>query len=236
MEKEKFEQLITQSLKKLPYHFLNKMANVAIIIQEKPTEFQKEKSGYSCGRCLLGLYEGVPQIKRGYYNRAVPDKITFFQNNIEKTAANNEERIKQIIEETIWHEIGHHFGLDEKEIQERIQRKKPFVEKKMISLEDFKQLDLRIATILKAEKLEGTDKLLVLEIDLGEEKRQLIAGIAQQYPPESLIGKKIVVVANLEPKEIKGKLSQGMLLAVDSNKGPVLLTPEGEVPPGSKIK
>jgi len=236
MDKIKFEELISQSLKKIPYHFLNRMGNLAIVSQDEPTDFQKEKSGYSSGGCLLGLYEGVPQIKRGYYNRAAPDKITLFQKNIERAADNNEERINQIIEETVWHEIGHHFGLNEDEIRKRIQLKKPFTEKKMINYKDFEQLDLRIAKILKAEKFEGTDKLLVLEIDLGEEKRQLIAGIAQEYLPESLIGKKIVVVANLEPKEIKGKLSQGMLLAVDSSQGPVLLVPEGEVPPGSKIK
>ena len=106
----------------------------------------------------------------------------------------------------------------------------------MINFKEFEQLDLRIAKILKAEKLEGTDKLLVLEIDLGEEKRQIIAGIGHQYKPELLINKKIVVVANLEPREIKGKLSQGMLLAVDTSQGPVLLIPEGEVLPGSKVK
>jgi len=236
MDKIKFVELISQSLKKIPYHFLNRMGNLAIVSQDEPTDFQKEKSGYSSGGCLLGLYEGVPQIKRGYYNKATPDKITLFQKNIERAADNNEERMKQIIEETVWHEIGHHFGLNEDEIRKRIQSKKPFTEKKMINYKDFEQLDLRIAKILKAEKFEGTDKLLVLEVDLGEEKRQLIAGIAQEYLPESLIGKKIVVVANLEPKEIKGKLSQGMLLAVDSSQGPVLLVPEGEVSPGSKIK
>jgi len=236
MNKIQFEELISQALKKIPYHFLNKMGNIAIVSQDEPTEFQKEKSGYSSGGCILGLYEGVPQIKRGYYNRAAPDKITFFKKNIERAAGNNAQRIKEVIEETVWHEIGHHFGLNEDEIRKRIQLKKPFTEKKMINYKDFEQLDLRIAKILKAEKFEGTDKLLVLEIDLGEEKRQLIAGIAQEYLPESLIGKKIVVVANLEPKEIKGKLSQGMLLAVDSSQGPVLLVPEGEVPPGSKIK
>ena len=236
MEKEKFKDLISQALKKIPYHFLNKMGNIAIVSQDEPTEFQKEKSGYTTAGCLLGLYEGVPQIKRGYYNRAAPDKITFFQNNIERAANNDKERIKQIIGETIWHEIGHHFGLDEEEIKQRLKRKKPFSEKKMINFKEFEKLDLRIAKILKAEKFEGTDKLLVLEIDLGEEKRQLIAGIGQQYMPELLVGKKIVVVANLEPKEIKGKLSQGMLLAVDAAQGPVLLVPEGEVPPGSEVK
>ncbi|MDD3491378.1 MAG: methionine--tRNA ligase subunit beta [Candidatus Pacebacteria bacterium] len=236
MEKEKFEQLVSQALKKIPYNFLNKMENIAIVVQDEPTEFQKEKLGYIDGNCLLGLYEGVPQIKRGYYYQAVPDKITFFKNNIERIANEQEERIKEIIEETVWHEIGHHFGLDEDEIRERIKRKKPFSDKKMINFKEFEQLDLRIAKILKAEKLEGTDKLLVLEIDLGEEKRQIIAGIGHQYKPELLINKKIVVVANLEPREIKGKLSQGMLLAVDASQGPVLLIPEGEVLPGSKVK
>jgi len=71
---------------------------------------------------------------------------------------------------------------------------------------------------------------------LGEEKRQLVAGIAQDYSPDELVGKTIIVVANLEPKEIKGYVSQGMLLAVDSPQGPVLLVPEGEVSPGSKVK
>ncbi|MDP2910308.1 MAG: methionine--tRNA ligase, partial [bacterium] len=72
--------------------------------------------------------------------------------------------------------------------------------------------------------------------DLGEEKRQLVAGVGQNYSSEQLEGKKIIIVANLEPKKIKGLVSQGMLLAVDSLQGPVLLVPEGEVLPGSKVK
>ena len=236
MEKEKFEKLVSEALKKMPHQFLDKMQNVAIVIQDKPSEFQKEKSGYFCDDCLLGLYEGVPKTQRGFYHKAIPDKITFFQKNIEKAANNNEEKIKDILEETVWHEIGHHFGLNEEEVRKRIKIKKEFSEKKMISFEKFQDLDLRIAKILKAEKLEGTDKLLVLDIDLGEEKRQLVAGIGLQYSPELLIGKNIVIIANLEPKEIRGKISQGMLLAVDSAQGPVLLVPENEVLPGSKVK
>lgn len=236
MEKENFEKIISQALKKLPYRFLNKLKNVAIVAQDNPTEFQRKQVGYSSAGCILGLYEGVPQIKRGYYHKAAPDKITLFQRNIERTANNKEERIKQIIEQTVWHEIAHHFGMDEQEVQKRIQIKKPFSQETMITFEQFEQLDLRVAKILKAERLEGTDKLLVLDIDLGTEKRQLIAGIGQNYSSEELEGKKIIIVANLEPKEIKGQLSQGMLLAVDSPQGPVLLVPEGEVPPGSKVK
>lgn len=236
MDKKEFESMISKSLKRLPYRFLNKLKNVAIIAQDKPSEFQKEQSGYSAGGCILGLYEGVPQIKRGYYYRAAPDKITLFQKNIERAADNNEEKIKEIVQGTVWHEIAHHFGMDEEEIKERIKDKKPFSQKEVISFEEFEKLDLRVAKVVKAENVEGTDKLLLLNIDLGEEKRQLIAGIAKDYSLDELEGKKIIIVANLEPKKIKGYVSQGMLLAVDSPEGPVLLVPEGEVPPGSKIK
>jgi len=236
MGKEKFEDLISEALKKLPYRFLNKLKNVAIIVQNKPSEFQKQQLGYSSGGCILGLYEGVPQIKRQHYNRAAPDKITLFQKNIENAAGGDEEKIKEIVQGTVWHEIAHHFGMNEEEIQKRVQNRKPFSGKETITFDQFQQLDLRSAKILKAEKIEGADKLLLLDIDLGEEKRQLVAGIAQDYSPDELVGKTIIIIANLEPREIKGYVSQGMLLAVDSPEGPVLLVPEGEVLPGSKVK
>jgi len=236
MGKEKFEDLISEALKKLPYRFLNKLKNVAIIVQNKPSEFQKQQLGYSSGGCILGLYEGVPQIKRQYYNRAAPDKITLFQKNIENAAGGDEEKIKEIVQGTVWHEIAHHFGMNEEEIQKRVQKKKPFSGKETITFDQFQQLDLRSAKILKAEKIEEADKLLLLDIDLGEEKRQLVAGIAQDYSSDELVGKTIIIIANLEPREIKGYISQGMLLAVDSPEGPVLLVPEGEVSPGSKVK
>jgi|AntAceMinimDraft_17_1070374.scaffolds.fasta_scaffold00799_9 methionine--tRNA ligase beta chain len=236
MGKEKFEGLISESLKKLPYRFLNKLKNVAIIAQDQPSEFQKQQLGYSSGGCILGLYEGVPQIKRQNYNRAAPDKITLFQKNIENAAGGKKEKVKDIVQETVWHEIAHHFGMDEEEVRRRVENKKPFSEKETVSFDQFQQLDLRSAKILKAEKIEEADKLLLLDIDLGEEKRQLVAGIAQDYSIDELVGKTIIVVANLEPKKIKGYVSQGMLLAVDIPEGPVLLIPEGEVPPGSKVK
>lgn len=106
----------------------------------------------------------------------------------------------------------------------------------MISFEKFKELDLRIGKIVKAEKIEGTDKLLRLEVDLGLEVRQIVAGIAQQYAPDALVGREIVVLANLEPRVLKGVESQGMLLAADDNGAPVLLSPDGKVPPGSVVK
>ena len=107
---------------------------------------------------------------------------------------------------------------------------------KDINFEEFQKIDLRVGKIIEAEKIEGTDKLLKLKVDLGEEKRQLVAGIAKFYQPEDLIGKEIVVVANLEPKILRGIESQGMLLAADVEGKPVLLKPDQEVPPGTKIR
>ncbi len=106
----------------------------------------------------------------------------------------------------------------------------------MINFEEFQKIDLRVAKVITAEKIEGSKKLLKLEIDLGKEKRQLVAGISQFYSPEELIGREIVVLVNLEPRKIKGVESQGMLLAADDRGNPVLLKPDKEVPPGTKIR
>ena len=105
-----------------------------------------------------------------------------------------------------------------------------------INFEEFKKLDLRVARVIEAEKVKGSEKLLKLQIDLGEQKRQIVAGIAQFYQPEDLIGKEIVVIANLEPKILFGLESKGMLLAADVDGRPVLLIPEKEVPAGTKIR
>jgi methionine--tRNA ligase beta chain len=110
------------------------------------------------------------------------------------------------------------------------------LEEKMITFDDFKKIDMRIGKILSAEKVEGTDKLMKIEIDLGKEKRQLVAGIADMYDPNSLIGKEIPVLMNLEPRKIRGIESQGMILAVDVGGKPVIMHPDREVPPGSTIR
>ncbi len=106
----------------------------------------------------------------------------------------------------------------------------------MIKFEDFQKIDLKIGKIIAAEKVKRADKLLKLEVDLGEEKKQLVAGIAKLYQPEDLIGREIVVVVNLEPRTLMGLESQGMLLAADNDGKPVLLKPDEEVPPGTKIR
>src|SRR5690348_14797446 len=95
----------------------------------------------------------------------------------------------------------------------------------VISIETFAQVDLRVAQIVVAERIPNADKLLRLEVDVGEESpRQLLAGIAEWYAPESLVGQKIIVVYNLQPRRMRGLESRGMLLAADAEGKPMLAT------------
>jgi methionine--tRNA ligase beta chain len=104
-----------------------------------------------------------------------------------------------------------------------------------IPFSDFAKVELRTGKILEASTLEGSEKLLKLIVDLGEEKRQILAGVQQFYSPEELVGKTIIVVANLEYRQMVGSESQGMMLAADGDK-PILLTTSEDVPPGTKIR
>ena len=113
----------------------------------------------------------------------------------------------------------------------------------MISFDDFQKLDIRIGTIIEAEKVEGADKLLKLTVDLGPsntsgqpELRILVAGIAEDYKPEDVIGKQIPILTNLEPKKLRGIESQGMILAIDIDGKATLIHPDKDVPNGSKIR
>ena len=111
-----------------------------------------------------------------------------------------------------------------------------------ISFDDFKKIDIRIGKIVSAEKVEGSDKLLKLEVDFGLSetgealKRQIVAGIAQFYTPEALIGKECPFAYNLAPRTLKGLESQGMILCPSDNGSPVLLHPDKEIVPGSVVK
>lgn len=105
----------------------------------------------------------------------------------------------------------------------------------LLDISEFARTDLRVAEVLKAERVKGADKLLKLQIDLGDEKRQIVAGVAEYYSPEKITGMKIIVVANLKPAVIRGIESNGMLLAAESGKKLVLLTPDGDFPAGAKV-
>jgi len=105
-----------------------------------------------------------------------------------------------------------------------------------ISIQDFSEIDLRVAEIKAVEEHPNADKLLVLKIDAGNGEKQLVAGIKNHYSAEELIGRKIIVVDNLAPAVLRGVESQGMLLAARDNDKVVLLTTEKDVEPGSRVQ
>jgi len=106
----------------------------------------------------------------------------------------------------------------------------------MIHIDEFRKIDLRIGVVKSVEAHPNADKLLVVRVDLGSEERQIVAGIRAHYQPEALIGKQVVIVANLETAVLRGMESQGMLLAASSDDGRVVfLTPEKTVNAGAKV-
>ena len=105
----------------------------------------------------------------------------------------------------------------------------------MITIDEFRRMDLRVGTVKSAEPHPNADKLVVLRVDLGAEERQIVAGIRGQYDPVALVGRQIVVIANLESAKLRGIESQGMLLAASDGNRIVILTTEKSVTPGAKI-
>src|SRR5690606_18688645 len=106
-----------------------------------------------------------------------------------------------------------------------------------IDLATFQKVDLRVVTVLAAERIKGADRLPKLQLDLGYEYRLVVAVIAQHYQPEELVGRQVVVVANLKPVKLRGEISKGMILAATGPDGKLgLLTTETTIAPGSKVK
>jgi methionyl-tRNA synthetase len=107
-----------------------------------------------------------------------------------------------------------------------------------ISIDDFVKVDLRVATVVEAEKVKGADKLLRLVVDVGFEKRQIVAGIAKAYEPEKLIGRKVVIVANLQPRKLRGLESNGMIVAASlgAEDLPILAGFHEDIPNGARLK
>lgn len=123
MTREAFEKLVEEGISAIPEHFLQKLKNVRIVVEDEPSSEQKEKLKLREGWTLFGLYEGVPQPSRGGgYNLMMPDKITIFQKPIENACA-TDDQVRQQVKQTVWHEIAHHFGLDEDAVRKKEQRK-----------------------------------------------------------------------------------------------------------------
>jgi methionyl-tRNA synthetase len=111
------------------------------------------------------------------------------------------------------------------------------VESAEATIDDFRKITLRVARVVSAEKVEKSEKLLKLRVSLGAEERQVVAGIAKHYDPAALVGKKVVIVANLKPAKLMGLESKGMILAASDDEGHLtILTPEEDIPEGSIVK
>ncbi len=106
----------------------------------------------------------------------------------------------------------------------------------MVSFDDFKKLELKVAEIAAVDPHPNADRLWMLRIKIGVEERTIVAGIRQHYAPEQLVGRKIVVVSNLEPATIRGVTSQGMLLAASDDQKIIILVPEKDIASGSVVK
>ncbi|MBI4127587.1 MAG: metallopeptidase family protein [Parcubacteria group bacterium] len=121
-----FEKLVSQGIASIPEKFRRLLDNVAVVTAEEPTREQLRKGRTPRGTTLFGLYEGVPQTKRGpHYGAVLPDKITIFRVPIVEYAQ-NEEEVAAIVRDTVWHEIAHHFGIDEQRVREieKLRRKR----------------------------------------------------------------------------------------------------------------
>ncbi|MEG0831255.1 MAG: methionine--tRNA ligase subunit beta, partial [Acidaminococcaceae bacterium] len=105
-----------------------------------------------------------------------------------------------------------------------------------ITIEDFAKIDLRVATIIAASKVPNTDKLMELRVKIGEEERTIVSGIAQHYTAEALVGRNVVVIANLKPAKLRGIESRGMLLAASDGAGNLVLADAPGIASGSKVK
>jgi len=107
----------------------------------------------------------------------------------------------------------------------------------MITIEDFKKLDIKIGKIVSAEKIPDSDKLVKFIFDIGDEQKQIIAGIAEFFPdPIKLLGKEMPILLNLEPRRFRGNTSHGMIIVADVDGRPVFLCPDEEIPPGSIVR
>ncbi len=175
----------------------------------------------------LYIYPFMPQISQKIYNQLGLDA------DIEKE--NYKEAVK-------WFSLepGKKVGKKDilfpqlEEVKDTMEETKK--DENIVTIDEFKKFDLRVAEVLEAERIEKSEKLLKLKINIGDEERTLVAGLAKYYKPEEMIGKKIIVIKNLKPAKLFGVESKGMLLAASNENGELaLLTPEKDISPGAKI-
>lgn len=130
LTEDEFEQIVQQAIGTIPKEFLEKLDNVAIVVEDLPSLYQLNKLRLRSGFFILGLYEGAPQTKRGRYSVTLPDKITIFKKPIE-TIAQSLDDLKEIVKNTVWHEVAHHFGMDETTVREAEKKRRERLPKQM---------------------------------------------------------------------------------------------------------
>jgi len=118
MDEERFRELVSEAIDSLPPEFGKRLNNVAVVVEDTPSVQKLRKLKVPAWTLLFGLYEGIPQTKRGSYSGVLPDKITIFKNSIEKVARSDEE-IRAQVRATVIHEVGHHFGLSEEDLRNK---------------------------------------------------------------------------------------------------------------------
>jgi methionine--tRNA ligase beta chain len=106
----------------------------------------------------------------------------------------------------------------------------------IVSLGEFQKLDFKVGKVLRAERIASSKKLVKLKVDIGNEKREIVAGVAEFYSPEDLLDKNLIILANLEPRKVMGVQSQGMILAADVNGRPYVIFAEPSVPAGTRVR
>jgi predicted Zn-dependent protease with MMP-like domain len=123
MTPEEFDEVVERAYRKVPARFLRRMANIAVVVEPEPTAAQLARVGVRRGGTLLGLYQGRPLTKRSVFEPfAMPDQITIFQGPHERLARSYAD-LERLVEETIWHEVAHYFGLDERQVRAAEQRR-----------------------------------------------------------------------------------------------------------------
>ena len=129
MQRKEFEQLVAEGYERLPEWVRGKISNVALLVEDEPSQEDREAEGLSDDETLLGLYKGIPLSARGEMygvGMTMPDTITLYRLPIEEAALEDGKDVRDVIAETIWHEFAHHFGMDEHEVREREHKREGF--------------------------------------------------------------------------------------------------------------
>ena len=203
--------------------------------EEKPWELAKQNDRERLARVLYALVEGL-RVAGALLEPAMPGKVAELRAalGLPKTTLAEAERFGTLAAAELPREAPVLFPRVEPDAQSE---KEDRAMVPTIEYDDFAKLDLRIAEVIEAQKHPNADRLLVLRLRLGSEERTVVGGLAEHYRPEELVGRRVVLLANLKPRKLRGIVSEGMILAAEDEEGRLaLLAPAGEVAPGARVR